>query len=136
MKGQMIGYVTVGTNDLERAKQFYDNLFGELGARAFFANERIVFWTVKDGASSFAIAKPYDEKEASVGNGNMVAIHVNSREQVDAIYAKAMELGATDEGPPGERIPTFYGAYIRDLDGNKLVFYKMTAPEDEKSFMD
>ena len=136
MKGQMIGYVTVGTNDLERSKQFYDNLFEELGARSFFANERIVFWTVKDGASSFAIAKPFDEKEASVGNGNMVAIHVNSREQVDAIYAKAMELGATDEGPPGERIPTFYGAYIRDLDGNKLVFYKMTAPEDEKSFMD
>ena len=136
MKGQMIGYVTVGTNDLETSKQFYDNLFEELGARSFFANERIVFWTVKDGASSFAIAKPYDEKEASVGNGNMVAIHVNSREQVDAIYAKAMELGATDEGPPGERIPTFYGAYIRDLDGNKLVFYKMTAPEDEKSFMD
>jgi predicted lactoylglutathione lyase len=136
MKGQMIGYVTVGTNDLKRSKQFYDNLFEELGARSFFANERIVFWTVKDGASSFAIAKPYDEKEASVGNGNMVAIHVNSREQVDAIYAKAMELGATDEGPPGERIPTFYGAYIRDLDGNKLVFYKMTAPEDEKSFMD
>ena len=136
MKGQMIGYVTVGTNDLERSKQFYDNLFEELGARSFFANERIVFWTVKDGASSFAIAKPYDEKEASVGNGNMVAIHVDSREQVDAIYAKAMELGATDEGPPGERIPTFYGAYIRDLDGNKLVFYKMTAPEDEKSFID
>jgi len=136
MKGQMIGYVTVGTNDLERAKQFYDNLFGELGARSFFANERIVFWTVKDGASSFAIAKPYDEKEASVGNGNMVAIHVDSRKQVDAIYAKAMELGAADEGPPGERIPTFYGAYIRDLDGNKLVFYKMTAPEDEKSFID
>ena len=136
MKGQMIGYVTVGTNDLEKSKQFYDNLFEELGARSFFANERIVFWTVKDGASSFAIAKPYDEKEASVGNGNMVAIHVDSREQVDAIYAKAMELGATDEGPPGERIPTFYGAYIRDLDGNKLVFYKMTAPEDEKSFMD
>ena len=136
MKGQMIGYVTVGTNDLERSKQFYDNLFEELGARSFFANDRIVFWTVKDGASSFAIAKPYDEKEASVGNGNMVAIHVDSREQVDAIHAKAMELGATDEGPPGERIPTFYGAYIRDLDGNKLVFYKMTAPEDEKSFMD
>ena len=136
MKGKMIGYVTVGTNDLERSKQFYDNLFGELGARSFFANDRIVFWTVKDGASSFAIAKPYDEKEASVGNGNMVAIHVDSREQVDAIYAKAMELGATDEGLPGERIPTFYGAYIRDLDGNKLVFYKMTAPEDEKSFMD
>ena len=136
MKGQMIGYVTVGTNDLERSKQFYDNLFEELGARSFFANERIVFWTVKDGASSFAIAKPYDEKEASVGNGNMVAINVDSREQVDAIYAKAMELGATDEGPPGERIPTFYGAYIRDLDGNKLVFYKMTAPEDEESFMD
>ena len=136
MKGQMIGYVTVGTNDLERSKQFYDNLFEELGARSFFANERIVFWTVKDGAASFAVAKPYDEKEASVGNGNMVAIHVDSREQVDAIYAKAMELGATDEGPPGERIPTFYGAYIRDLDGNKLVFYKMTAPEDEKSFMD
>ena len=74
---------------------------------------------------SFAVAKPFDEKAASVGNGNMVAIPVDSKEQVDAIYAKAMELGATDEGPPGERMPTFYGAYIRDLDGNKLVFYNL-----------
>ena len=125
MKGKLIGYVTVGTNDLNRAKQFYDTLLGELGAVSFPANDRIVLWRVDGGTSMFAVAKPFDEKEASVGNGNMVALPVDSREQVDAIYAKAMELGATDEGSPGERIPTFYGAYIRDLDGNKLVFYNL-----------
>ena len=125
MKGKLIGYVTVGTNDLNRAKQSYDTLLGELGAVSFTANDRIVLWRVDGGTSMFAVAKPFDEKEASVGNGNMVALPVDSREQVDAIYAKAMELGATDEGPPGERIPTFYGAYIRDLDGNKLVFYNL-----------
>jgi predicted lactoylglutathione lyase len=71
----------------------------------------------------FAVAKPYDEKEATVGNGNMIALPMDSRDQVDSMYAKAMELGATDEGEPGERTETFYGAYVRDLDGNKLVFY-------------
>ncbi len=72
-----------------------------------------------------AICIPYDEKPQNPGNGNMVAISAGSREAVDRLYAKAMELGAADEGEPGERNPIFYGAYVRDLDGNKLCFYEM-----------
>jgi predicted lactoylglutathione lyase len=68
---------------------------------------------------------PYDGESATVGNGNMTGISLESTEDVDAMYAKAMELGATDEGEPGQRVPTFYGAYVRDPDGNKLTFYKM-----------
>ena len=73
----------------------------------------------------FAIFVPYDGKPATVGNGNMTGITLDSTEEVDAMYAKAIELGASDEGEPGQRVPTFYGAYVRDLDGNKLVFCKM-----------
>ncbi len=72
-----------------------------------------------------AVCIPYDEKEPDHGNGNMVAIPGGSREGVDKLYAKARELGASDEGEPGERMPTFYGAYVRDLDGNKLCFFEM-----------
>jgi len=72
-----------------------------------------------------AICVPYDEKEQNCGNGNMVAIPGGSREGVDKLYAKAMELGASDEGEPGERMPVFYGAYVRDPDGNKLCFFDM-----------
>ena len=71
-----------------------------------------------------AVCTPYDEKPASPGNGNMVAIPAD-RPTVDRLYAKALELGATDEGAPGERMPVFYGAYVRDLDGNKLCFFEM-----------
>ncbi|GIT34257.1 MAG: hypothetical protein Ct9H300mP4_05760 [Gammaproteobacteria bacterium] len=131
MKGQMIGYVTVGTNDLERSKQFYDNLFEELGARSFFANERIVFWTVKDGASSFAIAKPYDEKEASVGNGNMVAIHVNSREQVDAYMLRPWNSEQLMKAPQGENSYFLWSLYP-SFRRQQIGFLKMTAPEEKK----
>jgi predicted lactoylglutathione lyase len=55
----------------------------------------------------------------------MLALPAETREEVDALYAKAIELGATDEGEPGERMPTFYGGYFRDPDGNKACFYKM-----------
>ena len=123
MKNQLIGYTTIGTNDLDRAKEFYNNLFSEIGAVGFAANDRVFLWRVDGGSSMFAVTKPYDEKEATVGNGNMIALPMDSRDQVDSMYAKAMALGATDEGEPGERTNTFYGAYVRDLDGNKLVFY-------------
>ena len=72
-----------------------------------------------------AICIPYNEEAPEPGNGTMVAINAGNRETVDKLYAKAMELGATDDGEPGERMPVFYGAYVRDLDGNKLCFYEM-----------
>ena len=120
----MIGYVTIGTNDMDRAVGFYDALLSEVGAKQTFGMDRIKFWGT-GGGPMLAVCIPYDEEEQHRGNGNMVAIPGGSREGVDNLYAKAMELGASDEGPPGERMPTFYGAYVRDLDGNKLCFFEM-----------
>jgi len=121
----MIGYVTLGTNDFDRAAKFYDELLGALGAKRFIEMDRLIAWSVTPGAPALSIAKPYDNKEATVGNGVMVALFVDSREKVDTFYKKAIELGATDEGPPGLRGGNFYAGYFRDLDGNKLNFFTM-----------
>jgi catechol 2,3-dioxygenase-like lactoylglutathione lyase family enzyme len=121
----MIGYVTIGTNDMERSVAFYDALLAEVGAKQLFGMDRIKFWGTAPGTPMLAVCIPYDEKPQHCGNGNMVAIPGGSREGVDKLYAKAMELGASDEGPPGERMPVFYGAYVRDPDGNKLCFFEM-----------
>lgn len=124
----MIGYVTIGTNDIDRACKFYDALLGVIGARQLMGMDRIKFYGTSPTAPMLAVCIPYDGKPHQVGNGNMVAIPGGSRATVDELYAKAMELGATDEGAPGERMPIFYGAYVRDLDGNKLCFFDMKVP--------
>lgn len=122
----MIGYVTIGTNDMEKAKSFYTSLLGDMGATVVFDGGRIAFIGKSMAEPMIAVCTPYDEgNPQSAGNGNMIAIDAGSRENVDALYNKAMELGATDDGPAGERMPTFYGAYIRDADNNKICFYKM-----------
>ena len=122
----MVGYVTIGTKDLDRAVGFYDALLAEVGAKQLFGMDRIKFYgTGKEGSAMLAVCNPYDGKAHDQGNGNMIAIPGGSREGVDKLYAKARELGATDEGEPGERMPTFYGGYVRDLDGNKLCFFQM-----------
>lgn len=116
----MIGYVTLGTNDIARAAKFYDALLGELGAKRLMENERFIAWATAPDQPAVSVIKPFDEKPASVGNGVMVALIMDSRAKVDAFYKKAMELGAKDEGAPGERGPGFYAGYFRDLDGNKV----------------
>jgi predicted lactoylglutathione lyase len=116
----MIGYVTLGTNDVKKASQFYDTLFAELGAKRGMENERFVMWSASPSTPGVAIIKPFDGKAATVGNGVMVALAVDNRAKVDALHKKALELGGTCEGAPGERGPGFYAAYFRDLDGNKL----------------
>ncbi len=122
----MIGYTTIGVNDMARAESFYNDLLAELGGRQLFGQDRIKFYGTADGGAMLAICIPYDEQAQHPGNGNMIAIDGGSREVVDQLYAKARELGAADEGEPGERVPgMFYGAYVRDLDGNKLCFYQM-----------
>jgi catechol 2,3-dioxygenase-like lactoylglutathione lyase family enzyme len=121
----MIGYVTIGTNDMDRAVTFYDALLGEVGAKRLMDMDRIKFYGTAPDAAMLAICNPYNEEAQSCGNGNMVAIPGGDRAGVDKLYAKAIELGATDEGEPGERMPVFYGAYVRDLDGNKLCFFEM-----------
>ena len=123
----MIGYVTIGTSDMERACTFYDALLGEVGAKQAFGMDRIKFWSTGPGSPMLAVCIPYNEEAHNCGNGNMVAIPGGSPEGCDSLYAKAIELGATDEGEPGQRIPDmFYGAYVRDPDGNKLCFFHMT----------
>jgi len=117
----MIGYVTLGTNDINRATAFYDALLGVIGAARFMESENFVAWAVAPDKPSLGVIKPYDGKPATVGNGTMIALTVDSNAKVDAVYRKAMELGGKDEGPPGPRgTAGFYAAYFRDLDGNKL----------------
>jgi predicted lactoylglutathione lyase len=119
----MIGYVTLGTNDLERAARFYDALLGELGAKRFLEADRFIAWGAEPGAAMVSVIKPFDGSPATVGNGVMVALLAESKTQVDAMHAKALELGAQDEGAPGPRGPGFYAGYFRDLDGHKLNFF-------------
>ncbi len=119
----MIGYVTVGTNDMVRGAAFYDALFGAIGAGRMMEMERYIAWGTAADKPGFSICKPFDGAPATVGNGVMIAFNVDSPAMVDALYNKAMELGATDEGAPGERGVGYYAAYFRDLDGNKLSFF-------------
>lgn len=125
----MIGYVTLGTNDLERGAQFYDALFAELGVGRMMETEQFVAWNgINDGAG-LAITKPFDKQAATVGNGVMVAIQLEDSTQVDKMYHKAIELGATCEGPSGPRGEGFYAGYFRDFDGNKLNFFCMPSQD-------
>lgn len=120
----MIGYVTLGTTDLERGAKFYDVIAGELGVGRMMENEEFIAWGVEGGAAGIGLTYPWDKKAASVGNGTMVALEARSREQVDRIYELALANGGTDEGAPGQRFENFYAAYFRDPDGNKLnAFY-------------
>jgi len=120
----MIGYITLGTNDFDAATKFYDELLGSIGAGRFMENDRFIAWSSGPGSAGFSVCKPYDGNAATVGNGVMIALAVDTRDKVDALYAKALELGGTDEGEPGQRMDNFYAAYFRDLDGNKLnAFY-------------
>ena len=124
----MIGYVTVGSNDLDKARGFYDALMPVLGAgRMMEFGDHFTMYGTGMGKPGLAVVKPYDGSPAAVGNGPMAAIACDSRAKVDALHAKAMELGGTDEGAPGVRGEegdrAFYGAYFRDLDGNKLAAF-------------
>ena len=120
----MIGYALLGTNDIARAAAFYDAVLDLMGASRFMESERFIAWAVAPDKPSLGVCMPYDGKAASVGNGTMIALTVDSNEKVDAIYRKALELGATDEGPPGPRgLSGFYAGYFRGVDGNKLNCY-------------
>jgi predicted lactoylglutathione lyase len=120
----MIGYATLGSNDFEKAKAFYDVVLAELGGKRTMTNDRMQGYGSGDGAM-LAICKPYDGQEATAGNGTMISLAAPSRELVDKVHAAAMTQGAEDEGAPGLRGDTFYGAYFRDLDGNKVCVFKL-----------
>ena len=121
----MLAYVTLGSNNIPKALEFYDAVLAELGANRVFDNDRLYFYAVAPGQPMLAIGGPYDESAASCGNGVMPALAAPDTATVDKVYAKALEMGAADEGEPGQRMPTFYGAYFRDPDGNKLCVCKL-----------
>ena len=122
----MIGYVTLGTNRFDDAAKFYDELFASIGAVRILESDRFIAWGTGMKSPAVTIARPFDGEPATVGNGVMVALAMDSPEKVDALHAKALELGGTDEGAPGPRSEQFYAGYFRDLDGNKLNAFCMT----------
>ncbi len=122
----MIGYVTLGTNRFEEAAKYYDELFSVIGAGRAFETESFIAWSTGPKSPALSIALPFNKEPATIGNGVMVAIAASSTDKVDAIHAKAIELGGTDEGAPGIRLNNFYAGYFRDLDGNKLNAFCMT----------
>lgn len=120
----MIGYVTIGVSNMETAKKFYCDLFTDKGAKVVIDSGRIAFVGAKRGEPMLALCEPYDKAAASSGNGVMIAFPAASKDDVAVLYEKAIALGATDDGAPGQRIEDrFYGAYVRDADNNKLCFY-------------
>jgi len=120
---KMIGYVTLGTKDLKRAAGFYDALLKEIGAKRFMESDSFIAWGVGPDRPSLGVIYPFDGKPATVGNGVMVALAVDSQDKVNKLHQKAMQLGASDEGAPGARGDGFYAGYFRDLDGHKLNFF-------------
>lgn len=126
----MIGYVTLGTNDLPRAAKFYDAIAEQFGVgRMMEFDDAFIAWGKMDGAPGIAATKPFDGNAATAGNGTMVALQVDSPEKVQAVYDVAMASGASDEGAPGPRGDDgFYAGYFRDLDGNKLNVFCFVAP--------
>jgi catechol 2,3-dioxygenase-like lactoylglutathione lyase family enzyme len=129
----VIGYVTVGSNDLDKARAFYGDLLGSVGAKELmrFGDDLNGFtmYGTDMTAPGIALTRPYNGEPATVGNGNMIAIVMKERAQVDALHAKALALGGSDEGAPGlrgeEGPQAFYGAYFRDPEGNKLCAFRI-----------
>ena len=127
----MLGYVTVGTNDLKRAAKFYDAIAAEMGIGRMMEFDSFIAWGEMDGPAGIAATKPYDGKPASVGNGMMVALQATDSAQVQRLHEIALAHGGSDEGEPGprgeadEQGNVFYAAYFRDPDGNKLNAFVM-----------
>ena len=122
----MIGYVTIGTNDLKKAAAFYDKIAAEMGVGRYMETDKYVAWGTPGGGAGLGVTEPFDGQPMSVGNGVMVALGAKDKAQVDRLYKLALSLGATCEGPPGPRGDSgFYAAYFRDLDGNKLNAFAM-----------
>ena len=120
----MIGYTTIGANDLDRARAFYDAVLAPLGGRRTLTYERSQYYGSPDRGAMLGVVLPFDGQAATPGNGTMVALSASSAAVVDQAHAVALAAGGRCEGPPGQRMDNFYGAYFRDLDGNKLcVFY-------------
>ena len=123
----MIGYVTVGTNDLPRAAKFYDALAAEMGTGRMMEFDSFIAWGTPGGSAGIAATAPFDGQPATVGNGVMVALEAADQAQVGRLHAIALAQGGSDEGAPGPRGEGgFYAGYFRDPDGNKLAAFVMS----------
>ena len=116
----MIGYVTLGTNDLAKAAAFSDAIAAELGVPRMMEFDNFIAWGKEGGGAGIGLTKPFDGNAASVGNGVMVALEAKDEAQVQRLYEIALAHGGTCEGPPGPRGEGFSAGYFRDPDGNKL----------------
>ena len=114
----MIAYVTIGTSDMERAKSFYLAVLQDMGVNVLMDIGRLAALGTPTGGTMLAVCTPYNGEAPNPGNGNMVAIAPGSKELVNKLHARALELGGSDEGAPGQRMEGFYGGYMRDPDGN------------------
>lgn len=122
----MIGYVTLGTNDLARGAAFYDAIAKEMGVGRMMQGDTYIAWGEMGGGAGIGLTKPFNGAPATVGNGVMPALQAKDKEQVHRIYDIALAHGGTCEGKPGPRGDHFYAAYFRDPDGNKLNAFVVT----------
>lgn len=120
----MIGYTTLGTQDLAKARTFYSAVLAPLGAKLLYENEREIYWGQNAEGTKFAVAVPFDGEPPTTANGSMIAIRAETRAQVAAVHEAALAAGAADEGAVGPRGEgPFYGGYFRDLDGHKICVF-------------
>ena len=119
----MIGYITLGSNNIPEATKFYDALFQDIGAERVYTYDTFMAWRLAESTPMFSIVKPFDGNTASIGNGVMIGLEAKNPDHVNSLHAKALSLGAENEGDPGMRAGNYYCAYFRDLDGNKLNFH-------------
>ena len=119
---KVIGFVMVGTNDLEKSSKFYDAVLFHLGMKRVTITERYIGYghSSEDSGVKFYITKPHNKESATAGNGTMVSLSAETKEAVDKFHKTALENGATDEGAPGPRSDGNYYGYIRDHEGNKI----------------
>ena len=124
----MFAFTTIGTNNLKKSSQFYDELLKTLGIIRVIQDERYVGYSKEDNLEiiEFYIMCPFDKKEATIGNGTMISFDGKTPEKVNEFHQKALKIGATNEGFPGPRHGEDYYAYIRDLDGNKICVFAAT----------
>ena len=116
-----IGFVMVGTTNLEKSSKFYDLILVHLGMKRVNVTERYIGYGLsKDDGAKFYITKPHNKENATAGNGTMVALSAETKEAVDKFHKTALENGAADEGTPGVRSDGNYYGYVRDHDGNKI----------------
>ena len=119
----MFSHVTIGSNDLAKAKPFYDALLKPLGLVRHADYPNALGYGPTGGRPQLWVLSPLDKNPATVGNGITIGLEAADRAAVDACHAAAMKAGGKDEGAPGLRAhyhPNYYGAYVRDLDGNKI----------------